>query len=832
MMAGKMNNNSQQSSLTLATHATIQNVESILEQFFYYHITYQWDKAKEFIERERDQFRAKNSHLILTSMLHYLAQLIIADRNYLSLQFFSCKVFQRKNLLKSTYENLKIEFQRLEERSNQLFLRHNFHLLPFQSSPIHSNSNNGQQQVPSIGSSIGSINDVAGDLVVEEVIADDSELAKEALDCLDIIEAMDNENNRQQSPIFGDNHQRESSSSPHQSSLSSSLSRDQSSQNSSKSNFFSKLFRRFSSQSSSHSVDNIGHQNQTKSLEMNEPIFESFTTEELTASIPPPPPLPQSIMNSDSSNNLDSLDQFAGHLCGQLIIYCKVRIEMIDFYERLAMAGGSHHNNHQNCQQQHQQQQQNFTNKFIQLDDFLQTINDLHSRAEDSFHHPVLTRLKIMFMFECDIILALLRCHHFIQKWRYMESLFALQEAHNKISRLANPKEFFFENQMLLSMVAGNTIGSGTVIVNGSQTQSKQYSPPTTDGQTTKSNQTGVNSASGQNNQMSLGASSLSSSSSSNLSVPNSSGRPYSPLSPNQTHFVYPNNITGTAMHPGSSSSSSTTPSSTSTKFLFRTVQQQQQGHQHYSGFSSSMFLDTKSIPSLIQWFNRFKLFLLSKYSFYFHSLLMIHLTPIQSSSSNIIQSMTSTNSLSSLINQSSSSSNGINYQQTDNYMRNLFGKHSNNNNNNANNQFYDFHSKIIQFIRKIGSDFQPYIVLIWNLQGKSDISLAGYRSPFIDTVIPQGRSSLPIIYSYPIEFNMNRHPSLIMIMENHSKELNNTDIVVIEHDHPDMTLALVIESKRSINERDQNHMQLFMQDLSLSLRDTKILHSFRMGKF
>lgn len=97
-MAGKMNNNSQQSSLTLATHATIQNVESILEQFFYYHITYQWDKAKEFIERERDQFRAKNSHLILTSMLHYLAQLIIADRNYLSLQFFSCKVFQRKNL--------------------------------------------------------------------------------------------------------------------------------------------------------------------------------------------------------------------------------------------------------------------------------------------------------------------------------------------------------------------------------------------------------------------------------------------------------------------------------------------------------------------------------------------------------------------------------------------------------------------------------------------------------------------------------------------------------------------------------------------------------------
>lgn len=96
-MAGKKNN-AQHSTLTLATHSTIQNVELILERFFDYHITYQWDKAKEYIEHERDQFRAKNSHSILTSMLHYLAQLIIADRNYLTLQFFSSKVFQRKDL--------------------------------------------------------------------------------------------------------------------------------------------------------------------------------------------------------------------------------------------------------------------------------------------------------------------------------------------------------------------------------------------------------------------------------------------------------------------------------------------------------------------------------------------------------------------------------------------------------------------------------------------------------------------------------------------------------------------------------------------------------------
>ncbi|KAH7643453.1 kicstor complex protein c12orf66-like isoform x3 [Dermatophagoides farinae] len=848
-MAGKKNN-AQHSTLTLATHSTIQNVELILERFFDYHITYQWDKAKEYIEHERDQFRAKNSHSILTSMLHYLAQLIIADRNYLTLQFFSSKVFQRKDLLKSTYDNLKIEFQRLEERSNQLFLRHNFHLLPFQSSssPIHSNSNNGQQQVASIGGSIGSINDVA-DLVVEEALADDSEPAKEALDCIDIIEAVDNENSsRQQSPIFGTNANLQSSS----------LSRDQSSQNTTKSTFFSKLFRRFSS---THSVDNVGHSNQTKSSEMNVPIFESLATEELTSSIPPPPPPPLP-MNLDSFNHLDSLDQFAGHLCGQLIIYCKVRVEMIDFYERLATVAGSHH---QHCQQQ-QQQQQTISNKFLQLDDFLQTLNDIHSRAEDSFHHPVLTRLKIMFMFECDIMLALVRGHQSIQQWRYLESLFALQEAHNKIGRLANPKEFFIGNQMLLSMVAGNA-GSSAVIVNGPPSFRQNSLPPTTGGQQAKVNQTSA--SSGQNNnQIPLTGSTSSSPSVANINT--MGGRPYSPLSPN---FVYPNTTTGT-----SSSSSS----STSTKFLFRTIQQQQQ-QQHDSGSSSLVLLDSKSIPSLIQWFNRFKLFLLSKYSFYFHSLLMIHLTPIQSSgpsssssssstttiaatssspSSTIIQSMTLTNSLSSLINQSQYSPTS-NYQQTDNYMRNLFARHGNHSN-----QFCDFHSRIVQFIRKIGSDFQSCIVLVWNIQGKSNASLAGYRAPHIDSVIAQGRSPLPIIYCYPLEANMNRHPFLIMIMESHSNELNNSDVVVIEHDRngpqqsttttidsnhhgsinslstllngtyfltrpdPDMTLSLIVESKRPITERDQNYMQFFMQDLSLSLRDTKILQSFRMAKF
>lgn len=82
----------------ISGHNTIQNFELILEQFFDYHITYQWDKAKEYIEHEREQFRVKNPNAILTSLFNCFTQMIFADRNYFTLKFFLPKVFQRKDL--------------------------------------------------------------------------------------------------------------------------------------------------------------------------------------------------------------------------------------------------------------------------------------------------------------------------------------------------------------------------------------------------------------------------------------------------------------------------------------------------------------------------------------------------------------------------------------------------------------------------------------------------------------------------------------------------------------------------------------------------------------
>lgn len=123
-----------------------------------------------------------------------------------------------------------MDFQRLEDKYNQLFLKHNFHLLPFQSSPIYNNS-----QV--ISNSVGSINEL-NDVPTE------SETAKDALDYIDVdnvfeasIDSMPS-NKQIQSFVYNQSLN-----------LSSSLPKDAPenicSSTKSNQNFFSKFFRKF-----------------------------------------------------------------------------------------------------------------------------------------------------------------------------------------------------------------------------------------------------------------------------------------------------------------------------------------------------------------------------------------------------------------------------------------------------------------------------------------------------------------------------------------------------------------------------------------------------------
>lgn len=82
--------------------SSVEQVQIVLEQFFHYQTTFQWDRAKKFLEFERDSFRnvfqnQASNNTILVQMIQCLIQLLQADKAYLTLQFFSTKVFQRKD---------------------------------------------------------------------------------------------------------------------------------------------------------------------------------------------------------------------------------------------------------------------------------------------------------------------------------------------------------------------------------------------------------------------------------------------------------------------------------------------------------------------------------------------------------------------------------------------------------------------------------------------------------------------------------------------------------------------------------------------------------------
>ncbi|KAI7691035.1 KICSTOR complex protein C12orf66 -like protein [Sarcoptes scabiei] len=675
---------------------SIQNVELILEQFLDYHIVYQWDKAKEYLEYERDQFRTKNSHSIITNMLNCLLQLIVADRNYLSLQFFSSKVFQRKDQLRITYENLRTEFGRLEERSNQIFLRLN---------PTSSNCNSFNEP-NNFSNNFGSKIPNAARL--------DSEPAKDALDCLEIFSDVDEKKIK---PIFSNpnylcNSWRDSSEAP--------------SPSKPNNGFLSKFLKKFSS---IHSITPSDSPSLSDNYE--------FSIGEETVQI--------------DTLLFFSIDQFAGHICGQLTNYCKIRVEMIDFYEKLTSFLPVS------------------SDKLCVLEDCLSVLNGIQERADDSFHHPVLSKIKAMLMFECNVLLSLLKANSHLQKWQYLETLFCLQDAHNKINRLSNPKEYSLGYSLSMSPFL-----------------------PVSSALSTRNRASNANSL--------------------NSSSANLSNLPYQMNTGNQ-------NMMSSHQKDGLSSALAATAS----KNLFQRA-----------------YFETKSIPMLIQWFIKYKLFLLSKYSFYFHSLLLVHLTPIQSSSNSVSQSITSSTSLSSLLSQNSNMAS--NCSQAEIFIKNVCAKYF----------IYDFHTKIVQFFKKLDSS---QIVLILNAHG-IDVSMTGYKSPFIRKEHPQGRDSMPIIYSYPIDSNFNRHPTLIMIMNNRMKELDNGDSVVIEHDSkmisnseidqietntviqlpvtyymirpdPSYTLALVCESKRS--ERDA-HIVAFLKEMLFSLRDNKIFANLKAG--
>ncbi|XP_023236832.1 KICSTOR complex protein C12orf66-like isoform X2 [Centruroides sculpturatus] len=91
-----------------------------LETFFQFLGQFAFDKAKDLIEKEKESIqKCHQANTIYLNLLSTLAQLAIAEKSYASLLFLVPKGFLRKDSsLKSIFETLLADLQRLEDRSN------------------------------------------------------------------------------------------------------------------------------------------------------------------------------------------------------------------------------------------------------------------------------------------------------------------------------------------------------------------------------------------------------------------------------------------------------------------------------------------------------------------------------------------------------------------------------------------------------------------------------------------------------------------------------------------------------------------------------------------
>lgn len=758
--SGRRGNGLNVANLIIPVISSVEQVEEMLEQFFIFHTNFLWEPAKTYIERERDAFRASHHghghgscSSVLSSLMGCLGQLTLADKNYLTLQFFSSKVFQRKDSVKVSYENLRLELLRLEERGSSIGQQRN-------SSSSQPNTPHHQNHL--LSSSPASSSGGGGGSQLAAQMASD-----QAQDVFEVEELFMNEEGRKSvSPVQNAFSEAELQQ-QHQLMATPTPPKSQS--------LLSRLFRFNSSNRSS----NRSNQSMSPSTPANDSICSSNDDA--------PSPIP--LLNEGSTGplqteitcSLDSMDRFAAHLSGQLVHYVKVRIEMIDLYDRLSsVCGGGAAGS--------------MSRKFVLMEELYRSLKETHDSADRHFHHPVLSRLKAMFMFEADVLLSLLTAHISIQGWHFLEALFLLQEATNKLNLMANARD------MVLKALNG---GSGNVSAPAVPGVTGPVVSPLISSSGSVSGGTG-------NLRRNFTNASLSSSGSSTLSVPSSAAAAAATA------------VSGTAT---GSSSSAALPSAASpggstlsamSHFIFpgsgwSNMPTKSGGGFFTSGKSSSSSGATAAaasaanMPLLIQWLHRFKLYLLSKYSFYFHSLLMVHLTPASIAAAASIASTgggggsgsnSATGSVSSFTaslasvgsskdhhhhghhhgHHHHSHSSSANYAQMEAQMRQLCAKQC---------PPFDFHSKIVQFVRKYDA---TYVILLFDIKDQGmnrEFNVSGYRSPFTKKEEPTGIKTYPIVYAYPVEFPQNHMPSLIMTMGERRKELNSSDTVLVMHNRP-----------------------------------------------
>lgn len=105
------------------------------------------------------------------------------------------------------------------------------------------------------------------------------------------------------------------------------------------------------------------------------------------------------------------------HFCRQLQNFIQARLDMVDVYEKLTEA---------------------LTKKYASVDSVAFRLSMLCRQYHKSFHHPLLGPIKEGITLECESLMTLIRATIDLQHWRFLATLFDLQEAQSKMNYWAS----------------------------------------------------------------------------------------------------------------------------------------------------------------------------------------------------------------------------------------------------------------------------------------------------------------------------------------------------------------------------------------------------------
>ncbi|XP_034719824.1 KICSTOR complex protein C12orf66 homolog [Etheostoma cragini] len=106
------------------------------------------------------------------------------------------------------------------------------------------------------------------------------------------------------------------------------------------------------------------------------------------------------------------LEDLLSHLSEQLCHFTQARMEMADLYEKMNSLGSQ---------------------KSINLDELVTTLEAVLHKYSSKFHHPILGRVEEGFQTEVDVVTQLLRCQAQVSEWYFLPALLSLHGANSKL---------------------------------------------------------------------------------------------------------------------------------------------------------------------------------------------------------------------------------------------------------------------------------------------------------------------------------------------------------------------------------------------------------------